>query len=62
MGLLFQAFVRNFLQREQDVFQVSGRSVPWDIDPADGSDSSWLPQMLVDLMLTNCDGRVVIET
>lgn len=62
MGLLFQAFVRNFLHREQEVFQVSGRSVPWDIDPADGSDSSWLPQMLVDVMLTNSDRRVVIET
>ena len=62
MGLLFQAFVRNFLQREQDVFQVSGRSVPWDIDPADRSDSAWLPQMLVDVMLTSSDRRVVIET
>ncbi len=62
MGLLFQAFVRNFLQREQDVFQVSGRSVPWDIDPADGSDCSWLPQMLVDVMLTSSDRRVVVET
>ena len=62
MGLLFQAFVRNFLQREQDVFQVSGRSVPWDTDPAAESDSSWLPQMLVDVMLTNAERRVVIET
>lgn len=62
MGLLFQAFVRNFLQREQDVFHVSGRSVPWNIDPADGSDSSWLPQMLVDVMLTSSDRRVVVET
>ena len=62
MGLLFQAFVRNFLQREQDVFQVSGRSVPWNIDPADGSDSSWLPQMLVDVMLSNADRRVIVET
>ena len=62
MGLLFQAFVRNFLQREQDVFRVSGRSVPWDIDPADRSDSAWLPQMLVDVMLTSSDRRVVIET
>ena len=61
MGLLFQAFVRNFLHREQDLFQVSGRAVPWDID-ADGSNSAWLPQMLVDVMLTSPDRRVVIET
>jgi len=62
MGLLFQAFVRNFLHREQDIFQVSGRSVPWDVDPADGSNCAWLPQMLVDVLLTNSDRRVVIET
>lgn len=62
MGLLFQAFVRNFLQREQDLFRVSGRSVPWDIDPANEADSAWLPQMLVDVMLTNSNRRVVIDT
>lgn len=62
MGLLFQAFVRNFLKREQDLFQVSGRSVPWDVDPADEGDSAWLPQMLVDVMLTSSDRRVVVET
>ena len=30
--------------------------------PADEADSAWLPQMLVDVMLTSSDRRVVVET
>lgn len=62
MGHLFQAFVRNFLAREQDAFAVSAPKVPWDAVPLDGSDLAWLPEMRTDVMLTNASGRIAIET
>jgi 5-methylcytosine-specific restriction enzyme subunit McrC len=62
MGRLFEAFVRNFLRREQGSFVVDAPKVPWDLDPGDSSDPSWLPEMRTDVMLTNESGRVVIET
>jgi len=63
MGLLFEAFVRNFLRREQDHFDVSAAKVPWDFDPAVSSDAVWLPEMRTDVMLTHHPThRVAIET
>jgi 5-methylcytosine-specific restriction enzyme subunit McrC len=60
MGLLFEAFVRNFLRREQDFFHVAAAKV--DIVPLGGSDPAWLPEMRSDVMLTSPAGRVMIET
>jgi 5-methylcytosine-specific restriction enzyme subunit McrC len=62
MGLLFQAFVRNFLQREQDIFKVSAPKVPWDLTRETSSDPTWLPEMHTDVVLTSPWQRVVIET
>src|SRR5688572_12836627 len=62
MGRLFEAFVRNFLRREQETFVVDAPKVLWDLDPGDSSDPTWLPEMRTDVMLTNESGRVVIET
>lgn len=62
MGLLFEAFVRNFLRREQAIFAVGAPKVVWDLDLRDSSDPAWLPEMRTDVMLTNESGRVVIET
>jgi 5-methylcytosine-specific restriction enzyme subunit McrC len=62
MGRLFQAFVRKFLRREQEMFDVGAPKVSWDVDPRDSSDRSWLPDMLTDVVLTNESRRVVIET
>jgi 5-methylcytosine-specific restriction enzyme subunit McrC len=62
MGLLFQAFVRNFLRREQEIFGwVDARMVDWDLDPGNSSDPSWLPVMRTDVVLTAAFGRVVVE-
>jgi 5-methylcytosine-specific restriction enzyme subunit McrC len=61
MGLLFEEFVRNFLRREQDVFHVAGAKVPWNVEPLGSSDPGWLPEMRVDVMLTNPARRVAIE-
>jgi 5-methylcytosine-specific restriction enzyme subunit McrC len=61
MGRLFEAFVRNFLRREQEVFGVDAPKVPWDLDPLDSSDPSWLPEMRTDVVLTSSHSRFVIE-
>jgi 5-methylcytosine-specific restriction enzyme subunit McrC len=61
MGLLFEAFVRNFLRREQDTFRVAAARVPWDVQPLGGTDLTWLPDMRTDVLLTNASRRVTIE-
>ena len=62
MGLLFEAFVRNFLRREQENFHVGAPKVPWALDSLMSSDPAWLPEMRTDVVLTSTDRRVVIET
>lgn len=62
MGLLFEAFVRNFLRREQDAFHVTAAKVPWDVEPIGAADVAWLPEMRTDVMLTSPSRRVTIET
>ncbi len=62
MGRLLEAFVRNFLRREQEIYVVDAPKVLWDLDSGDSSDPSWLPEMRTDVMLTNESGRVVLET
>jgi 5-methylcytosine-specific restriction enzyme subunit McrC len=59
MGHLFQAFVRNFLRREQEVFEVSAPKVLWNVSP--GPSSAWLPEMQTDVVLRNAASRIVIE-
>lgn len=61
MGRLFEAFVRNFLRREQEIFDVGAPKVPWDIDVRDSSDPSWLPEMRTDVVLTSPFSRFVLE-
>jgi 5-methylcytosine-specific restriction enzyme subunit McrC len=62
MGHLFEAFVRNFLKREQDDYQVSAPKVPWAAEAADAGDLAWLPQMRTDVTLTSSSRRIVVET
>jgi 5-methylcytosine-specific restriction enzyme subunit McrC len=61
MGLLFEAFVRNFLRREQAHFKVCASKVPWSLEQGSGSDPAWLPEMRTDVMLEDDERRVVIE-
>jgi 5-methylcytosine-specific restriction enzyme subunit McrC len=62
MGQLFEAFVRNFLRREQDRFHVSRPKVPWTVAEEMSSDVVWLPEMQTDVLLESLERRVVIET
>lgn len=61
MGLLFEAFVRNFLRREQSHFRVSAPKVPWSLELEGGSDPAWLPEMRTDMVLIDDARRVVVE-
>lgn len=62
MGHLFEAFVHNFLKREQDYFEISRAKVAWDVDHESSSDLGWLPEMRTDVVLTHASRRTVIET
>jgi 5-methylcytosine-specific restriction enzyme subunit McrC len=61
MGALFQAFVRNFLKREQADFEVSAPKVDWDVVPFREADLAWLPAMQTDIVLESRDQKIVIE-
>lgn len=62
MGLLFEAFVGNFLKREQSIYRVSSPHITWDAEDLLGPGSDWLPQMRTDVVLESSHRRVVIET
>lgn len=62
MGRLFEAFVRNFLKGEQELFSVTKGKVPWDAVPLAGADLAWLPEMETDVILQRPAQRIVIET
>jgi 5-methylcytosine-specific restriction enzyme subunit McrC len=62
LGTLFEAFVRNFLVREQRQFSVARPKVPWAVAGAASSDPRWLPDMQTDISLA-CPGRtIIVET
>ena len=59
MGALFEAFLREFLTREQTAFQdVARRQVPWALE---GDHAHLLPTMNTDIVLRRPGLRVVVE-
>jgi 5-methylcytosine-specific restriction enzyme subunit McrC len=61
MGALFEAFVWNFLDREQRTFAVTSPHVEWKTGVGPQSDVKWLPAMKTDIVLTRPGQTVVIE-
>ena len=61
MGLLFEAFVRNLLRREQVEYRVKRENVWWDAIGFD-DDIALLPRMQTDTSLVRPGHRIVIET
>lgn len=61
MGLLFETFVRRFLQREQRRFQVKKPPIAWRVD-ASAAALGFLPRMEGDVLLTDATQRVLLET
>ncbi|MDA1036081.1 MAG: hypothetical protein O3B65_04265 [Chloroflexi bacterium] len=62
MGALFEAFVRNFLIREQRQYHVTRPKVPWAVAAATSSDLRWLPEMQTDILLSRLGQSVIVET
>ena len=61
MGALFEAFVRNFLRREQTAYRISSPKVSWDAKLLEETPEGWLPEMRTDAVLEAPTERVMFE-
>jgi 5-methylcytosine-specific restriction enzyme subunit McrC len=61
MGELFQAFVRNFLTREQTAYRISAPKLGWGEEAQPGTPAGWMPEMRTDAVLEGADHVVVAE-
>ena len=64
MRLLFQHFVENFYRREQTQYRVprGEQRVEWVAEPEDDEAEKVLPRMLVDVVLSSPERRILIDT
>jgi 5-methylcytosine-specific restriction enzyme subunit McrC len=62
MGVLFQAFVRNFFTIEQNDFAVSAPHVAWYDARGTDTDLQRLPRMETDVVLESVDRCVILDT
>ena len=61
MGLVFEAFVRNFLRLEQEELRVTPLQMEWDA-ARPNEQLHMLPTMRTDIHLESADRRVIIDT
>lgn len=61
MGELFQAFVRNFLVREQSTYRVTAPKLTWRETALGETPPGWLPEMRTDAVLERPEHVVVAE-
>ncbi|PQJ36775.1 hypothetical protein BSZ35_00015 [Salinibacter sp. 10B] len=59
MSTVFEDFVLNFYDREQEVYDVSSPYISWDVE---GKPPDRLPRMETDVVLTSSDRTIVIDT
>jgi 5-methylcytosine-specific restriction enzyme subunit McrC len=62
MANLFEAFIRNFYKKEQDLFKVYREDINWAAHPIDNSSIALLPKMQTDISLESKDRKIIIET
>ena len=60
MGLVFEAFLRNFYRIEQNSYKVSSDRFPWDIE-GDEYDLSLIQENITDITLRNSKRTLVID-
>ena len=60
MRLVFEAFVRNLLKREQKAFNVCRPRLVW--DTGDAPRSGMLPGMQLDIFLDSAGRRIIVDT
>ena len=61
MAQLFEAFLRNFLQVEQDRFYVSAAHIPWSVEAESEGDLKYIPTMRTDITLISNSEVIVID-
>ena len=61
MSAIFEVFVRNFFEREQDHFSVSSELIAWDTGPNPTSHGQYLPSMLTDVTLRSPTRTIVLD-
>lgn len=62
MGRLYEYFVRNFYQQEQQVFGVRSEKITWQTDAAENNQLEYLPQMVTDISLLSPARKIIIDT
>lgn len=62
MARLFERFVYNFFDREQDLFQVKSERIDWQGVTAQEEHLAFLPTMRTDVSLISKDRHIVLDT
>lgn len=62
MSSIFEKFVRNFYQREQNIFSVRSEVVSWDAENLTSEQAGYLPLMITDLTLRSSSRTIVLDT
>lgn len=62
MARLFEAFVRNFYQRELRGWSVKSDVIQWELEPITPGAGKYLPQMQTDISLRSTTRTVIIDT
>jgi len=58
---LFEAFVRNFYDKEQQEYDVGRDNIRWNASPIDDSNLGLLPRMETDISLESYEKKIVID-
>lgn len=61
MGLIFQDFISNFFELEQQRFSVRGETIRWDLDHGTGFGHELMPRMNTDVSLSDGERTIIIE-
>jgi 5-methylcytosine-specific restriction enzyme subunit McrC len=61
MGRLFEEFIRNFYDIEQDVFDVRSPKIRWQATSEDDEGLDYLPEMRTDVCLIGPDRKIILD-
>ena len=62
MNQIFEKFVYNFYNLEQDKFKVRSENISWDFTPLDDESGNYLPMMQTDVSLESKTRKIIIDT
>jgi 5-methylcytosine-specific restriction enzyme subunit McrC len=61
MELVFQRFILNFYNREQEVYEVNADTLDWEVLEGSDDDMKFVPGMQTDVTLTSTQKRIIID-